>query len=52
MSILSTTKTGISNYIIIHGANHFIEKTTAQICDKSKDVTGREVSVYDMGRIH
>ena len=34
MSILSTTKTGISNYIIIHGANHFIEKTTEQICDE------------------
>lgn len=26
MSILSTTKTGKSNYIIIHGANQFIEK--------------------------
>lgn len=34
MSILSTTKTGISNYIIIHGANHFIEKATEQICDE------------------
>ena len=34
MSILSTTKTGISNYIIIHGANQFIEKATEQICDK------------------
>ena len=34
MSILSTTKTGISNYIIIHGANQFIEKATEQICDE------------------
>ena len=34
MSILSTTKTGKSNYIIIHGANHFIEKATEQICDE------------------
>ena len=31
MSILSTTKTGKSNYIIIHGANQFIEKATEQI---------------------
>ena len=34
MSILSTTKSGKSNYIIIHGANHFIEKATEQICDE------------------
>ena len=34
MSILSTTKSGKSNYIIIHRANQFIEKTTEQICDE------------------
>ena len=31
MSILSTTKSGKSNYITIHGANQFIEKATEQI---------------------
>ena len=34
MSILSTTKSGKSNYIIIHGANQFIEKATEQIYDE------------------
>lgn len=34
MSILSTTKSGKSNYIIIHGANQFIEKATEHICDE------------------
>ena len=34
MSILSTTKSGKSNYIIIHGANQFIEKAAEQVCDE------------------